>query len=276
MLRASLKRLCASALVINKTSELPSGGKLATLSLNHAVSRNAMTVGMGDAFKAEIEVLKQDPALRAVIITGAGAAFSAGGDLNFLRNRIKDTPEGNVQAMRDFYARFLSLRDLRCPVIAAINGHAIGAGLCVALACDFRIIAHGSRLAVNFTRIGIHPGMGATYSLPRLVGRTQAADLILTGREFTAEDALRMGLATSACEKSAIIGEAERLAESLATASKIAVEESVQTLRGDPAELDRALQREAEAQAACYKEGRDLDEALTALVEKRAPKFQNA
>eukprot|EP00672_Neobodo_designis_P022393 CAMPEP_0174850656 /NCGR_PEP_ID=MMETSP1114-20130205/20606_1 /TAXON_ID=312471 /ORGANISM="Neobodo designis, Strain CCAP 1951/1" /LENGTH=275 /DNA_ID=CAMNT_0016085129 /DNA_START=36 /DNA_END=863 /DNA_ORIENTATION=+ len=275
MLRRCARRL-AAPLVLNETSTLPSGGKLATLTLNHAPSRNAMTVGMGDAFKAEVEVLKQDPALRAVVITGAGNAFSAGGDLTFLRARIADTPEGNIKAMRDFYARFLSLRDLRCPVIAAINGHAIGAGLCVALACDFRVIAHGSRLAVNFTRIGIHPGMGATYSLPRLVGRTQASDLILTGREFTAEDALRMGIATSAVDKTGVIAEAERLAESLATASKIAVEESVQTLRGDPAELDRALQREAEAQAACYKEGRDLDEALNALVEKRAPKFQNA
>jgi enoyl-CoA hydratase/carnithine racemase len=272
MLRRSLCRF-AAPLVLSSTAEAHNGAKYVTLTLNHAPSRNAMTVGMGEAFQAEIAKVKADKSIRAVIVTGSGQAFSAGGDITFLRSRISDTREGNIKAMRQFYSRFLCLRELDCPVIAAINGHAIGAGFCVALACDFRVIAHGARLAVNFTRIGIHPGMGATYSIPRLVGRTHANDLLLTGREITADDALRLGIANVACEPQAVLTQAHTLVESLGTASKIAVKETLATLRGDPAELDAALQREAEAQASCYAEGRDLDEALNALMEKRAPKF---
>ena len=265
---------CFSGLVLNQTSTLSNGAKIATLTLNHLKSRNAMTVGMGEAFEKEIQVLKQDAALRAVIVTGAGEAFSAGGDLTFLKARISDTKEGNIASMRAFYSRFLCLRELRCPVIAAINGHAIGAGFCVALACDFRVIAEGSRLSVNFTRIGIHPGMGATYSIPRLVGKALSNDLLLTGREITPEEAKATGIANIVCPRDKVLAEALVIAERLGTASKIAVEQTTMTTRGPQAELDAALQREAVAQAECYAEGRDLDEALKALMEKRNPTFK--
>jgi enoyl-CoA hydratase len=272
MLRRSVGAF--APLVLSEISTLNTGGAFATLTLNHAASRNAMTVGMGEAFEEEVKKLRQDARLRAVILTGAGQAFSAGGDLTFLRARISDSREGNIAAMRAFYSRFLCLRELQCPVIAAINGHAIGAGFCVALACDFRVVAKGSRLAVNFTKIGIHPGMGATFSIPRLIGRTHANDLLLTGREITAEEAVAIGIANVACEKDGAVREALKLAESLGSASKIAVKETLHTLRGSEVDLDAALQREAEAQAECYAHGADLDEALTALVEKRAPKFK--
>lgn len=272
MLRRTLSR--ANQLVTTTYCELSNKSKMATLTLSHPPSRNAMTVGMGEAFAAEIAKLKADSSLRAVVITGGGAAFSAGGDAAFLRARISDTREGNIKSMRAFYSRFLCLRELPCPVIAAVNGHAIGAGFCVALACDFRVIASNARLAVNFTRLGIHPGMGATYNIPRLAGFARASDLLLTGRELTAAEAKEFGLANIVCDASEVVSQAHGLANKLGTASQIAVSETVQTLRGDPQALAAALQREAEAQAACYAQGRDLDEALKALLEKREPKFQ--
>src|SRR3990170_7604312 len=100
--------------------------------------------------------------------------------------------------MREFYGLFLSVRDLPCPSVAAIHGAAIGAGLCVALACDLRVAARDAKLGLNFTRLGIHPGMGATWTLPRLVGAAHAADLLLSGRSLDGDEALRIGLVNRA------------------------------------------------------------------------------
>jgi enoyl-CoA hydratase/carnithine racemase len=264
----------ARALVETTFSDLGGGAKIATLTLNHPVSLNAMTVGMGEQFGDAVAALKANPdGVRAVVVTGAGRAFSAGGDMNFLMARISDTPAGNVAAMRAFYSRFLCLRELPVPVIAGINGHAIGAGLCVALACDFRVVADSARLGVNFVRLGIHPGMGATYTLPRLVGTAAASRLILTGDKIGAPEALRLGIATEVCPAADVNKVAMALATNVATASSVAVRESVATLRGDPAELSAALQREAEAQAVCYAQGDDLREAINAMKGKREPKF---
>ena len=109
--------------------------------------------------------------MRAAILTGAGRAFSAGGDLDWLMARHRDTPENNVAVMTEFYKRFLVLRRLPVPVIAAINGPAIGAGLCLAVGgADLRVASTGAKLGVTFTKLGLHPGMAATFFLPQLVG----------------------------------------------------------------------------------------------------------
>ena len=112
-----------------------------------------------------------DVQVRAAILTGAGRAFSAGGDLDWLMARHRDTPENNVAVMTEFYKRFLVLRRLPVPVIAAINGPAIGAGLCLAVGgADLRVASAGAKLGVTFTKLGLHPGMAATFFLPQLVG----------------------------------------------------------------------------------------------------------
>jgi enoyl-CoA hydratase/carnithine racemase len=236
-----------------------------------------MTVGMGNEFLETMTTLGKMPDLRAVILTGAGRAFSAGGDASFLRARIADTPENNVQEMRRFYSRFLSLRDVGVPVIAALHGPAVGAGFCVALASDLRVVHASSKYAVNFVRIGIHPGMGATYSLPRLVGHAAASSLLLTGESITGTEAHRLGLATACCETpEAVVAKAQELALAVGTGSATAVRETLKTLRGSESALAAALQREAEAQAVNYAEARDLDEALNALKARRAPVFPPA
>ena len=126
---------------------------------------------MGDALISTVEKLQSDTKVRAAILTGAGKAFSAGGDLDWLLARHRDTPENNIKVMQEFYKRFLVMRQLPVPIIAAINGPAIGAGLCLAVGgADVRIAGNKAKLGVTFTRLGLHPGMAATHFLPQLVG----------------------------------------------------------------------------------------------------------
>lgn len=144
---------------------------VATITLNAPKRLNALTVPMGDAFAEVVASLATDTGdVSSVIVTGAGRAFSAGGDVQFLRDRCADTPSRNAAIMRGFYQRMLCLRELPVPVIAAINGHAIGAGLAFALAADFRIVAEDASLGVTFTKLGLHPGMGSSHFLPQLIG----------------------------------------------------------------------------------------------------------
>ncbi len=259
-------------------------GDVATLTFNDPDRRNAMTEPMGLAFAEHIGALSADGSLRAVVITGAGKAFSAGGDLDWIQAKNDagradpggPTRRANREAMRAFYGLFLSVRKLPCPTVAALNGAAVGAGFCVALACDLRVAAREARMGLNFARLGIHPGMGATWTLPRIVGPAQAADLLLTGRLLDGEEAASMGLVNRCVERDAVLSEAQALARQIAESAPAAV-------RGTRAALDRALDAtledqlsfEADRQAECY-ETADLQEGLAAAREKRAPRFRGA
>jgi hypothetical protein len=145
---------------------------ITVLTLDDPERRNAMTEEMGDALTAATAELAGDDDLRVVVLTGAPPAFSAGGDLAMLEElarRTRDEGFDATETMQAFYRRFLTVRDLPVPVIAAINGHAVGAGLCVALACDLRIVASDAKVGLNFARLGLHPGMGGSWLLPRTV-----------------------------------------------------------------------------------------------------------
>ena len=127
---------------------------------------------------------KQDARLRVVVVRGAGKAFSAGGDLEMLEKKTELSKEENHRRMLTFYNQFLSIRELNVPVIAALNGHAVGAGLCFSLACDVRIAKDGAKLGLNFVRLALHPGMGVTYYLPRILGIDLASELLLAEELF--------------------------------------------------------------------------------------------
>jgi enoyl-CoA hydratase len=158
--------------------------------------------------------------------------------------------------------------------VAAINGAAVGAGLCVALACDLRVAARDARMGVNFSRLGIHPGMGATWTLPRLVGPAHAADLLLTGRLLDGEEAARIGLANRAVERDQVLPEAMTLARQIAEAAPLAVRGTRAALeRAMDATLEDQLSFEADRQAECY-ETDDLREGLDAARARRAPSFR--
>jgi enoyl-CoA hydratase/carnithine racemase len=255
-----------------------------TLVLHDPERRNAMTEAMGRALSARVGELAQDDSVRLVILTGSGRAFSAGGDLGMIESKARagaaqpggEVREAHRRFMRDFYRLYLSVRDLPCPTLAAINGAAIGAGLCVALACDLRLAARGAKLGLNFTRLGIHPGMGATWTLPRLVGPARAAELLFTGRVVDGAEAEQMGLVNRAVPGEELEGAVRQVAKDIAAAAPLAVRGTKRSLAGAAAaSLDQQLEVEADEQARCY-ESRDLLEGLAAARERRSPRFQGS
>ncbi len=263
---------------------LSSEGGVATLTFEDPDRRNAMTEAMGRALADRVRELSVDDDLRAVILTGAGSAFSAGGDLDMIESRARagvESPGGEVREshrrfMREFYGLFLSIRDLPGPTLAAINGHAIGAGFCVALACDLRVAAREARLGLNFTRLGIHPGMGATWLLPRLVGPARAADLLFTGRVVDGAEAERLGLVNRALPQTEVAAAALALASEIAGAAPGTVRATKRSLaRSAGATLSEQLDTEASEQALHY-ESRDLLEGIAAARERRRPRFRGA
>jgi len=175
--------------------------------------------------------------------------------------------------MREFYERFLSVRHLPVPVVSCINGAAVGAGLCLAMATDVRVASRSARMGVSFTNLGIHPGMGGSHFLPILVGSQTAARLFLTAELIDAEEALRLGIVTQIAEPERTMPTAIAMARKIASQSAIAVQTTLQTLRArQEVGLEAALRREADAQAICYAHP-DIHEGIAAIREKRPPSF---
>jgi enoyl-CoA hydratase/carnithine racemase len=256
-------------------------GSVRLLVFDDPERRNAMTEAMGQALASAVAAVGADPAVRAVVLTGAGDAFSAGGDLAMIEARARDgraspgepARSRNRDFMRGFYELFLSVRDLPCPSVAALHGAAIGAGLAVALACDLRVAARDARLGLNFTRLGIHPGMGSSWTLPRLVGPAHAADLLLTGRLLDGAEAERIGLVNCALPREQVLPRALALAGQIACNAPLAVRGTRRALaRAGAVDLSSQLDFEAEQQALCY-ESADLAEGLAAARERREPRF---
>jgi len=245
-----------------------------TLTLDLPDRRNAMTGELTAAWGETIASLRGDRSVRCVVVTGAGSAFCAGGDLSW----IAESPDLTVDAIRDrmlpFYRTWLSIRDLEAPSIAAVNGHAVGAGLCLALACDLRYAARGARLSAPFTQLGMHAGMAATWLLPEAVGIAAARELLLTGRPVQDDEALRLGLVNGVSDPASLLDDALAVAGRIAAAGPIATRLTKSGLRaGGHASLEEALQFEALAQPVTFAT-EDLREGLAATKEKRKPRFQ--
>jgi enoyl-CoA hydratase/carnithine racemase len=255
-------------------------GDVVTLTLNDPERRNAMSEAMGRAFEARCARLEGDASLRALILAGAGRAFSAGGDFDMLERlteRAHADPGARAEVrdfMRAYYAMFLCVRRLPCPTIAALHGHAIGAGLGVALGCDIRLVAREAKLGLNFVRVGLHPGMGTSWTLPRLVGPSLAAELLYTGRLVHGEEAVRIGLASRALPAAEIPGAARALAAEIAASAPLAVRGARRSLaESGENDLESQLEREAAEQASCYA-STDMREGLAAARASRAPSFR--
>jgi enoyl-CoA hydratase/carnithine racemase len=251
--------------------ELSIDGAIAELKLARPEVRNAMSPEMGDEIVHAVSELNASDGLRAVIVTGEGKSFSAGGDLAMLEARTRNDGEHNRRGMRAFYGKYLAIREVHVPTIAAMHGHAIGAGLCFALGCDIRVAQNGTKMGATFVKVGLHPGMGASFLLPRIVGAARAAELLLTGRVILADEAARIGLISDVCDD--VRQRARAIADEIAAAAPVAVAQLKATLRDDGnRSLGEALDREAACQAINYATT-DMAEACKAFGEKRKPSF---
>jgi enoyl-CoA hydratase/carnithine racemase len=249
---------------------------VAILRFNRPESLNALSPDMCEEFKEALHQLRKDPSVRCLVLTGTGRAFSAGGDFNFLQERMRSTVVDNVDALQQFYSTFLGIRELPFPTIAAVNGPAVGGGACLAMACDIRLAAKSARIGFNFVKLGLTPGMAATYLLPTLTNHQVASRLLLTGDIVPSDEAQRLGLVLSVHDDPALMPEALKLARSIASASQAAVSATLGVLRSQCAAGGEALQRavahEAQMQAECFV-GQDVQEGVAAAMERRAPVF---
>jgi len=253
--------------------ERPSDG-VALLVLDNPDLRNAMSPEMTSSWVSAIDELAGDPSVRAVVVTGEGTAFCSGG----ITSWIAGDPEASVDELRTrmiaFYRAWLSIRRLEVPTIAAINGATIGAGLCMALACDIRYATDSAKLGMPFLKLGMHPGMAGTFLLPDVVGPAAARDLLLTGRLVQGEEALRLGLVSRVMPREGFLDEALAAAAAVAANAPIATRLTKLALAGPGhADLETALQWEALAQPITLAT-EDLQEGIAASQEKRAPQFR--
>lgn len=245
-----------------------------TLTLNRPDVRNAMTAELTDAFTDAVASLRGDAEVRVVVVTGAGKAFCAGGDLSWIQpGPGADVPKLRAK-MRSFYPRFLVIRSLDVPTIAAVNGAAIGAGLCMAMACDIRIAAEDAKISTAFMRLGMHPGMAATYLLTRLVGTARAAELFFTAKTIDGREAERIGLVNRAVPSPDLAGEADSLAREIAANAPIPMGMTKRAIYlAERADIETMLEYEGLAQPITLATA-DLLEGLDAVKEKRPPKFE--
>ena len=194
---------------------------------------------------------------------------SDGGDAVFLVDSTLDATE----TMRAFYRRFLVVTQVPVPVIAAVNGHAIGAGLCVALACDLLLVAEDARVGLNFARLGLHPGMAGSWLLPRRRGFQRAARWLYTGELVSGAEAAAQGLALEALPADAVLPRALELAAEIAQSAPRVVRQLKQTLAAAAEnDLRQQLDLEAANQALNYRSS-DITEGLAAVRDRRAPSF---
>ncbi|HEX6877859.1 MAG TPA: enoyl-CoA hydratase-related protein [Nocardioidaceae bacterium] len=250
----------------------PSDG-VVLLTLDNPEQRNAMSDEMTASWSAAVDRLALDRSVRAVVVTGAGTAFCSGGNTGW----IAGEPDAEVDYLRTrmiaFYRAWLSIRKLEVPTIAAVNGPAIGAGLCLALACDLRYASSSAKLGAPFVKLGMHPGMAATYLLPDVVGNAHARDLLLTGRIADAEESLRLGMVSRVIPDQDFLEEVLEVAAGIAASAPIPSRYTTLALRnGGHAEFESAVQWEALAQPITLATA-DLQEGIAAAREKRPAKF---
>jgi enoyl-CoA hydratase/carnithine racemase len=244
-------------------------GAATILTLERPEALNALSEGLAREFAAAVRRVALERS-RAVILQGAGRSFCAGGDLAFIDANRRRPASELAPRMRRFYASFLSLRSLPQVTIAKVQGSAVGAGLCLALACDLRVVDADARFAFNFVRLGLAPGMAAWPLARAAFGDARARELLFTGRFFSGREMAAWG-AASAPGSAGLDAAAADLAALAAEASPEALRElKAETRLG--ADLAPFLAREARGQARTFK-SEDLAEGLAALRERRLPSF---
>ncbi len=253
-------------------------GAVVTLTMNRPEERNALSEPQQmDEFVDTCERINRDMSVKAVILTGAGSAFSAGGNIKHLRDK-KYYSAGSPAQIRNTYRHGiqripLALYNLDVPAIAAINGHAIGAGLDLACMCDVRIAAQPAKMASSFVKLGIVPGDGGAWLLSRVVGPAKAMELMLTGDTIDAPAALVCGLVTKVVPAEQLMDEARAFAQRFAVNPAMTLRLTKRLVRESAhMSLSTSLEMAAAYQALAHYT-KDHDEAVNAFLDKRPPHF---
>ena len=255
--------------------EVGTAHHVTTITLNRPEKLNAFTGTMREDLLRALHVAADDGQCRTVVITGAGRAFCAGGDVEFMAGLQK---KGDVAAFR----RLLDagrdivafIAEMPKPVFASINGIAAGAGCNLALACDYRMAADTAKLGETFVRIGIHPDWGGTWTLPRLVGRGRAIELMMTGRMVDAAEAMEIGMVDCVVAAADLGKETADLAAAIASGPPLAVAGIKAALRASETnDLRSQIELESEHQVRAF-QSEDSAEGMAAFFEKRAPLFK--
>jgi 2-(1,2-epoxy-1,2-dihydrophenyl)acetyl-CoA isomerase len=240
-----------------------------TLTLNQPHNLNALSYRLADEFQRAVAEVAQDGEARILILTGAGESFSSGGDFDTIIAEFSLPAVELKPRLRQFYPKFLGLRDLPIPTLAAVNGHAVGAGFSLALACDLRVASTRARFFPNFVRIGVHPGMGASYLLPRLVGAAKALEILWLAEPISAEEAFSLGLVNRIAEPEELLPSAVELARKISSRPRVPVRLAKQAVYMAPdTGLKEMLEYESFAQALCA-ETDDMKKAIAAFHAKR-------
>ena len=252
-------------------------GAILTLTMNQPETRNALTGNTAvDEFVQACDAIRRDTSVRAVIITGTGPVFSSGGNVKDMQRFFGSTlsPEVIREEYRNGIQRIpKALYNLDVPTICAINGPAIGAGLDLTCMCDIRIASENATFAESFVKVGIVPGDGGAWLLPRAVGMSKAAEMAFTGEALNAQQALACGLVSRVVPAEALMAEARALAAKIAANPGGVLRMTKRLLReGQNSTLESLLEMSAGYQAIAHKTA-DHEEAVRAFMEKRAPKF---
>jgi len=253
---------------------------IVTLTLNRAETRNPISdPDMIEALLAALDRLESDATARVAILTGAGKGFSSGGNVKEMRPGSTNLNAGHPAGTRLNYKRGiqrlpLAFAALEVPVIAAVNGAAVGAGCDLTCMCDLRIAGESARFAESFVKLGLIAGDGGAWLLPRVIGWSKAAEMALTGDMIDAREALACGLVSQVVPDAELLDTAQTLALRIAANPRHAVRMTKRLLwEGRRSDLGTLLEMSAAMQAAAHATG-DHEEAVSAFLEKRPPAFK--
>lgn len=248
----------------------------AVVRLNRPEELNPIDAAMLESLDGVLDQIVADRSVRMVLLTGAGRAFSAGGDMKKYQKLQRD-PVAFPRFIADLHRIFGRLRDLPVPAVALINGVTVAGGLELVLNCDFAIAAASARIGDGHLNFGQMGGGGVLTLLPRMIGRAKAAELVLTGRLLSAAEAADWGLVSRVVEDGELLGAGLALAAEVATKSPLAVSNAKQVMHriwADNANVDAGLRYELERDAYYCLTSHDAPEGLAAFAEKRRPRFR--
>jgi enoyl-CoA hydratase/carnithine racemase len=253
--------------------------EVATITLNRPAKLNAYTPQMGIELIEAMRSADADHEVRAIVLTGTGRAFCAGADIGGFASDIKNR-ESDAQPVERPRRGGISLpavmRALSKPSIAAINGFALGVGCTMTLLCDIRIAADTAKIGVIFPRVGLMAELGSSYLLPKLIGASRANEMMLTGKQFTANECLEMGLLSHVTSADGLMAKARELCDEIRQCSPTSLAYTRQALaQGFDGTMETAMQFEGFALERCYSSP-EHKEYVTAFLEKRKPNFSRS